>query len=356
MRLLPLMMAVAVGLAGCHGEIQSQLSNNLITFSDKFLDVAHVKDKTFVVVGHKGRILRTEDAGKTWQEILPRPTEFSLNQVEFAGDAGWAVGHAGTILHSRDAGKSWQKQQIDTDKTMFSVSFVDNLHGWASGDESTFVRTDNGGETWTVEHIEVSEVGLSEETRAAVPDLIYYGVDFVDQQNGWMVGEYGNIRHTADGGKTWDSQHGSLLDSMAAPGQSKDVMLMGAWSHVSFSDVSNGMVVGASGSIAVTEDGGKVWRWVSREGSKADVPSIHLYDVARNAADGRLTAVGANGTILTSTNNGADWQPAKVLFGVFTWINGIEMANGSPEGVMVGGRGLLLLTNDGGQTWRPISG
>ncbi|MBI3757615.1 MAG: hypothetical protein HY267_06530 [Deltaproteobacteria bacterium] len=340
-----------VGLAGCDKHEPTQLNNDLIRRTDKFFDVAHVSGNVFITVGYEGRILRSEDNGQNWQEITPRPAEWSLNQVAFVGDYGWAVGHNGTIVHTRDGGKTWTAQQSNTTKALFAVTFVDNLHGWACGDESTWLSTANGGETWEPHRIDVSQVGLSGETTLAVPDIIYYSVKFVDQQEGWLVGEYGNIRHTGDGGKTWDSQHDSLLEASG----NKDVMTMGALFRVNFSDKNNGVAIGAAGTLIATNDGGKKWRWISREGQKADVPGLHLYDVVSPGQDGKLVIVGTNGTILTSENSGADWKPAKTPGGVFTWINGLAFGEGG-KGVLVGGKGLILLTDDGGQSWRTLAG
>ena len=106
----------------------------------------------------------------------------SLTQVTFVGDQGWAVGHQGTVLNTRDGGKTWTAQKSGTTKSIFAVSFADQNHGWACGDESTWLWTNNGGETWTAERMEVSQVGLSEETKEAVPDLIYYSVHFIEQE------------------------------------------------------------------------------------------------------------------------------------------------------------------------------
>ncbi len=344
-------VAVMLGLAGCHSTDHSAMLNtDLVRRTDKFLDVAYVSGGTFVMVGYDGRILRSEDNGNSWKEI-DRPTTFSLNQVSFVGENGWAVGHQGTVINTRDGGKTWALQKSNTTKALFSVSFVDQNYGWACGDESIWLWTNNGGETWTAERMEVSQVGLSKETTLAVPDIIYYGVHFVDQQNGWIIGEYGNIRHTADGGKTWDSQHEALLDQMVAKGGNKDVMALGAFFRVRFSDPLNGIIVGAAGAIAITTDGGVQWQWVSREGDKADVPSLHLYNAVLPGQNGHIVATGTNGLVLLSDNKGADWKPATIPGGVFTWINGIAF---SPEGkgVLVGGKGLILLTDDEGKTWR----
>lgn len=355
--LAPLCAFVALlGMAGCSNHEQTvELNNDLIRRTDKFFDVAHATGGVFITVGYDGRILRSEDNGQTWQEISPRPTEWSLTQVTFIGDAGWAVGHNGTIVHSRDGGKTWTPQQSNTEKTIFSVTFVDNLHGWACGDESTWLSTSNGGETWEAHRVEVSQVGLSEETSLAVPDIIYYSVKFVNQQEGWMVGEYGNIRHTSDGGKNWDAQHESLLDALVEKGGNKDVMTLGAFFRVNFIDKDHGLAVGAGGAVAITDDGGKKWRWVSREGEKADIPPLHLYNVAAPSNDGKLVLVGTNGTIITSENGGTDWKPAKAPGGVFTWINGLAFGEGG-KGVLVGGKGLILLTDDAGLSWRTLTG
>jgi photosystem II stability/assembly factor-like uncharacterized protein len=40
---------------------------------------------------------------------------------------------------------------------------------------------------------------------------------------------------------------------------------------------------------------------------------------------------------------------------VFTWINGLAFGDGG-NGVLVGGKGLILLTDDRGQSWRTLSG
>ena len=354
LRLFALAIAVGMGVVGCHGTPTDEFSDNLITRTDKFFDVAHATGDTFVIVGYNGRILRSEDAGETWQQI-ESPAEWTLNQVEFVEDYGWAVGHYGTIIHSRDGGKTWTQQQSSTEKTVFSLSFTDKLHGRASGDESTFLFTNNGGETWEAKRIDVSQVGLTEDMKLAVPDIIYYGIHFFDDQNGWMVGEYGNVRHTSDGGQTWDSQHGSLIEGLRTAGViAADVMSLAAFFRVHFTDLNNGHIMGGGGAIASTTDGGQNWTWISRDGQfNADVPSMPIYDFVQPGGDGQLVAVGTNGLILNSDNNGANWKPSTTEADVFTWLNGVAITD-QGKGVMVGGKGSILLTSDHGKSWRPI--
>lgn len=359
--LLTLLVSVVAlsGLAGCHGEQPTAWSTSLLARTDKLFDVTHVRDDTFVAVGYNGRILRSETAGASWVDIEP-PTTWSLNQVDFVGDRGWAVGHNGAVIHSRDGGKTWATQQAETTKTLMAVSFVDENYGWACGDESTWMWTDNGGETWNVERMDVSQVGLSEFSSLAVPDIIYYSVQFLDRMNGWMVGEYGNVRVTNDGGKTWGAQHGSLLDELVARGGANDVMTLAAFFSVHFTDPMNGVLVGGGGAIATTTNGGEQWSWVAREGDNTwvegteyDIPALHMYDIGDPGDNGQIVTVGMNAAALGTGNGGRNWGPVATPDGVYTWINGIAF-NESGKGVLVGGKGTIMTSGDGGASWTLI--
>jgi photosystem II stability/assembly factor-like uncharacterized protein len=78
-----------------------------------------------------------------------------------------------------------------------------------------------------------------------------------------------------------------------------------------------------------------------------------IYDFVQPNANGKLVAVGTNGLVLNSDNGGVNWARATTTADVFTWLNGVAIAD-SGKGVMVGGKGSILLTSDSGKTWRPI--
>ena len=65
---------------------------------------------------------------------------------------GWAVGGtiggAGanqhtTILHTTDGGINWQMQNPPSNSTLLGVNFVDGNDGWAVGDDGTVLTTSN---------------------------------------------------------------------------------------------------------------------------------------------------------------------------------------------------------------------
>lgn len=308
-----------------------------ITAADRFFDIKAAGERVFVTVGYKGRIVRTEDGGTNWREVQSPTTAALLRLCFVDAEYGWAVGHQGVVLHTQDGGKSWQAQKSGTPVALFAVSCIDRLHAFAVGDSSTFLRSQDGGRSWEVRQVPLSLAGIREDMTLAISDTIYYGMHFVDARSGWIVGEYGNIRHTTDGGETWDSEHASLLG-----GAIRDAMDLPAFFDVRVTG-SSAVAVGGQGKIAVSKDGGQTWRFVNegRRGSDA------LYEITAIPAGG-LLLVGGGGFIARGADD--SWQAAAVPQGVYGWLAGADVA-ASGNGFVVGSDGILLQTQDFGKTW-----
>src|SRR5438034_488517 len=244
--IIPGGIALALAL-GCHHEVEMvPLAERTIYVTDRFYDVqALTKDRAFVV-GYGGKILETTNGGRSW-EARPSGTELALYAVRFADDQhAFISGQDGLILHTTDGGKSWHQQESNAffqDKDgskqplyLFALHALDADHAWAVGDRSILTSTSDGGQRWTFEQIEVEyplvdplfrvlelpdgsgwAVGAAGEVMRHQPgetawkraklgqDVLTWlrGLSFSDQQNGWMVGGYGLIYRTTDGGKTW---------------------------------------------------------------------------------------------------------------------------------------------------------
>src|SRR5262245_4268171 len=89
-----------------------------------------------------------------------------------------------------------------------------------------------------------------------VEDL--YDAQLVDPDDGWVVGASGAVYRTSDGGRHWQLQPAPTTQNLFG---------------VSFSDVRNGWAVGRSGTIIHTTDGGAHWRTQSSGTAK------HLFKV-----------------------------------------------------------------------------
>lgn len=121
------------------------------------------------------------------------------------------------------------------------------------------------------------------------------GLDFINEQQGWMVLSDGKILRTVNGGRTW------LHFSQLPPN------VIGKISSLDFANEIKGFVVGEKGLILVTEDGGRTWQ---KQLSDTD---NFLHKVAV-ATDKRAWIVGENATVLETEDGGKKWR--KVELGI----------------------------------------
>ena len=114
---------------------------------------------------------------------------------------------------------NWFSKVAGTDKNLWAVSFLDENNGWVVGDTGTILRTTNGGENWI--------------QQPAPTSANLFDICFVDSVNGWIVGDYKTILRTEDGGINWTVQSNN--------GPSYNLYA------VSFANLTDGTVVGHFG-------------------------------------------------------------------------------------------------------------
>lgn len=152
------------------------------------------------------------------------------------------------------------------------------------------------------------------------------GVFFTSRDTGIIVGSSGVMLRTTNGGATWALQSSGTTQTLH-------------W--VAFRTPLVGDVVGDNGVIRHTTDGGTTWTPQTSGTTKA------LYEIFYNGPN-TATAVGEDGKILRTTNGGATWTSQssgtpQTLYGVFF--------SDSARGTAVGGNGAIRLTTNGGATW-----
>lgn len=335
---------------GCHRELPEDIPSadtRKITIADRFYDVVALDDKQAIVIGYAGKILRTDDAGYTWS-LVNSGTDRALYSISFPDKSnGWIVGQDGLILHSTDAGKTWTRQATSVPVYLFAVNFVDANNGWAVGDKATFVKTSDGGKTWTAGKIGGDEKLTADEALLAAEPVLY-GVRFLDPKSGWIVGEFGNIYHTTDGGASWRTQQETLIGAEGT----FDVLDIPTFFGASFADANNGVTAGLETKLAKTSDGGAVWKF--DETAIKDSTGDPLYQPFL-FSDNTGWAVGAAGTVVERSQPGAPWQRVALGMEVNTWLRGVYFRDKN-DGWVVGGYGLILHTTDGGKTWLPALG
>ena len=262
--------------------------------------------KRLVAVGQRGHILTSDDAGRTWQQAAV-PVSSDLLAVHFpTAELGWAVGHDGVILHSSDAGRTWQRQ----------------LDGRGLGDLLTAAYSQGGDQKW---------LGEAKRFAAQGAENPFLDVFFQDARNGHVVGAFGLVLRTADGGKTWTPLlHASdnpkalhlyavrrIGDAVFIAGEqgtllkwdgSRFAALASPYAGTLFGLVGNERVVvahGLRGNVVRSTDGGRSWAAV-----QTGVP-VGLTASAIDA-NGRIVIVSHAGHVLVSGDNCACFAPVKL--------------------------------------------
>lgn len=148
------------------------------------MDVTRAGD-SLVAVGERGLVLRSTDNGKTWRQIGV-PVSVALTGVHFAdGQHGWIIGHSGVVLYSANGGISWQRQLDGRMATQLEATAAER------GDDTQRRRN-------------------AERLLVEGADKPWLDALFLDARHGWLVGAYGLLLRTEDGGVTWQSAMGDI--------------------------------------------------------------------------------------------------------------------------------------------------
>lgn len=285
-------------------------------------------------------VYRTMDGGKTWTEIrMARHEVDGLTGVAVVGDQMIAVGEHDYVVKTDRAWDSCEPKPvgpqtpppmpcydcdclfrqyfINTHYKLQDVFFVDEMQGWAVGSRSfgvsisgqVILHTANGGESWEIQYEDAPPPGSSWSLYRL------NGVYFLDAQTGWAVGRAatfqgnqgrehrGAILHTTNGGTSWEQQGIELHDQWALE-----------FFAVQFLDRQNGWALAESRFphrtvfLAHTTDGGASWNWVD------------------TGVEGPL-GVG------------------------YEYVMGDLYFTDEQHGLVVGGLGLVIRTDDGGMHW-----
>src|SRR5262249_57105640 len=124
------------------------------------------------------------------------------------------------------------------------------------------------------------------------------------RQNGWIVGEFGKILRTKDGGETWKEQTKTLLEGT----EFFDLLDLPTLFGVSARDQQNAVAAGLEAHIARTRDGGEKWTYDKVEGGEIKLVDP-LYDIVE-FPDGSGWAVGAAGQGVKTDGGSGVWTRA----------------------------------------------
>lgn len=175
-----------------------------------------------------------------------------------------------------------------------------------------------------------SNIGPARWTLQREPQsLNYNSVQFTDKEIGWVIGDSGTIEKSANGGASWEKQESGVSASL--------------W-DVCFINNRQGWISGADNTILKTTNGGETWINISPSSTKN---KLYLSIEFVNEHQGWTS--NNNGEILKTNDGGLSWQISKENL-----IGGSELSIVNSETIYALCVKLYKTTN-GGQSWDTIS-
>lgn len=279
-----------------------------------FLDVSYPDSNHAFVVGGNGLIKYTTDGGTSWAGQASGSV-FTLTGVSFKDrNNGSVVGELGTVLHTTNGGLFWETKTTHLDRYLNAVAQIDSLQGIAVGDAMIVASSTNLPE-WSDPFTN---------TRVELFDM-----SFGSATSGMVVGGWGTILHSTDGGGSWLRQRGSSNESL---------------NSVSFRDANNVVAVGSWGSIFRSSDAGTSWQ-VQPSSSLINFQKVRFNSSTRGTMVGYETY--GSGYFSTTSDGGATWQRDP---SVTAELFGVKFLD-SLLGIVVGGAGAMYKTTNGGVSW-----
>lgn len=232
------------------------------------------RGERLVGVGAGGKILLSLDGGGNWKQVAS-PVSSDLVSVKFIDDKlVWAVGHDAVALRSTDGGATWERM-LDG-RTVLKLL------------ESTYAERAAKGDAAAAEMVkEVSRSARQSATPGVLP-APFLDLWFGSGGEGLLVGAFGLILHTADGGKSWEpwserADNDKRFHLYGVTGNAEQVYLVG----------EQGLVLALDRQQQ---------RFV-----KVETPYTGTF-FGIDAVPGRLVAYGLRGNAFVSRDDGRNWQ------------------------------------------------
>jgi photosystem II stability/assembly factor-like uncharacterized protein len=120
---------------------------------------------------------------------------------------------------------------------------------------------------------------------------------------------------------------------------------------VNMSKAADGKIYVSSGAgrVGMTDNNGTTWTMLQSLPLSFNFNALQMFAVA-TTPNNKVHVMGTNGVYTSSTNAGATWTPNYSVATLNPGLNKMEFADCN-NGVVLGNQGLILATNDGGQTW-----
>ena len=334
--------------------------------------------KRAFAVGEWGGRYYTDDGGETWQDrsflvtedhaVFQYLTEFELerfnrgekiyddlylNDVVFTDDQrGWIVGEYGLTYWTEDGGETWTPGKIRGELVLEEVEFAE---GDSEIARSLWPRLFADAESLArLGYLRVRIEGfLTKAELEAANGETFLADERAEAVRGFFEGEgIGQERIRLDRLTPFDEESVDMqafARSKLSPLRIAKLQVVETpfLYDIKMGDAQNGLIAGLGGVILRTRDGGRTWTY-SDTGSPQAFFSVGI-------GSGGVVAVGEKGLVRISDDGGSSFRAARddEVPPSFSYMRDMVFAD-SERGWIVGARGRILRTSDGGRSWTQV--
>jgi len=277
-------------------------------FSAPNYSSAYVDTHTIWAVGNKGAMVyNTEDAFKLAQ--------LTIDRIDFENQDIYRIENDINLVHDDE----FKYVENDVKSFVLNDIFFIGERGWCVGNDGLILKTLDGGKKWFIEKL--GNVNLNK-------------ITMINEQEGFIAGENGSILKTQNSGLNWEiARENDFLSSFYKI----------AFFHQTL------IAAGERGSLAVSKDRGKTFRFSILQKTKKKNRYLNMNDIFMNN-EKNWWVVGNEGLLLFTLDGGEIWQTVNYLDTDFTAV----YFQNSLKGFLGDKKGNLYQTEDGGKKWNKI--
>jgi photosystem II stability/assembly factor-like uncharacterized protein len=302
------------------------------------------KSKVWLAAGTQNTILRSTDDALTWKLISYKTGSSQLEILELfadakSGTAFFAAQHA-TTGRSVDGGLSWQ---INQHNMQTADSYIPHIVGYHQYKQTLIAAADSG-------RLLISKDNGLHWKLKKIPTSGYFTDSAFDSQHNViaLTTQMGEIAISKDDGNSWE-----LITFKVKNWPSDDIPLL---SKIVYDTKSQSfLVIGDSGIIARSGDGGQSWHGEVYE----PLFNTSITTLLHDAKNGVFVVAGLGGSITRANKLDVVSRPInnwKVIRpGIDQYIRSVLHLPESNSFIAVGQLGGIWLTKDDGHTWQVIN-
>ena len=340
--------------------------NGLTSFRPILYQVQFLNATTGYTVGSNGAFLRTTDGGNSWTYLTGplgplSSTNKTINNLFFFDvNNGWLIGDAPNasqafVYKTTDGGATWTAATnvpiINT--PFYGIDFITASTGYICGQSGKVIKTTDGGATWTDISLTTTNYTVIGGTATLPRTQTYRCIVACDANTAIMSSQNnGCVLRTTNGGISWYASANQNVGlpqlsmwQMAKSGSNKDTIIL----------------TGGAAVFAKSIDRGLTWTWQQHYASATNSPnSINYYyaAVAFPTVPGKYVMMGASGVINVTNDGGTTWTNPYSSLGTYNGTGASDAKNlfgvafvDANSGMVVGAHGTVGTTSDGGITW-----